>query len=170
MIEPQLGRAEIAAEHAHVECETLRVGALNGTRHSHRVKSTIGDSRLLPQLDQTLSALIQDLSDKSLLDRTIVYCAGEFGRTPKLNKNAGRDHWARSMAVVLAGGGFKCGYAHGMTDAQGMAPVLDPCTPDDVSATIFHRLGIDPHRELTTPTGRPVQLFREGKVVEKLLA
>ncbi len=105
-----------------------------------------------------------------MLDRTIVYCAGEFGRTPKINKNAGRDHWARSMAVVLAGGGFKRGYAHGTTDAQGMAPATEPCTPDDVSATIFHCLGIDPHQELTTSTGRPIQLFREGRVIDKLLA
>ena len=126
--------------------------------------------RLLPTLDQTLSALIEDLSDRGLLDTTIVYCAGEFGRTPKINKNAGRDHWARSMAVVLAGGGFKRGYAHGTTDVQGMAPATEPCTPDDVSSTIFHCLGIDPHMELTTPTGRPIQLFREGRVIEKLLA
>jgi hypothetical protein len=125
--------------------------------------------RLLPQLDQTLSALIKDLDDKGALDSTIVYCAGEFGRTPKINKNAGRDHWARSMAVVLAGGGFKRGLAFGTTDAQGMAPTTEPCTPDDVSATIFHRLGIDPHQELTTSTGRPIQLFREGKVIEKIL-
>jgi hypothetical protein len=126
--------------------------------------------KLLPQLDQTLSALVQDLSDQGMLERTVVYCAGEFGRTPKINKNAGRDHWARSMAVVLAGGGFKRGYTHGTTDAQGMAPATEPCTPDDISATIFQCLGIDPHQELTTPTGRPVQLFREGKTVEKLLA
>jgi uncharacterized protein (DUF1501 family) len=126
--------------------------------------------RLLPTLDQTLSALIEDLSDRGMLRDTIVYCGGEFGRTPKINKNAGRDHWARSMAVLLAGGGFKGGYAHGTTDVQGMAPASDPVTPDDVSATLFHCLGIDPHHELTTPTGRPVQLFREGRVVEKLLA
>ena len=126
--------------------------------------------RLLPTLDQALSALVEDLSSRGLLDSTIVYCAGEFGRTPKINKNAGRDHWARSMAVALAGGGFKRGYAHGSTDVQGMAPATEPCTPDDVSATIFHCLGIDPHTELTTSTGRPIQLFREGRVIEKLLA
>ena len=126
--------------------------------------------RLLPTLDQTLSALIDDLDQRGMLDSTILYCAGEFGRTPKINKNAGRDHWARSMDVVLAGGGFRRGYVHGSTDAQGMAPTTDPCTPDDVSATIFHCLGIDPHTELTTPTGRPVQLFREGRLIEKLLA
>jgi uncharacterized protein (DUF1501 family) len=130
--------------------------------------------RLLPPLDQTLSALIEDLDQRGLLDSTIVYCAGEFGRTPKLNSRGGRvgggrDHWARSMAVVLAGGGIKRGYAHGTTDAQGMAPATEPCSPDDVAATVFHCLGIDPHKELQTPTGRPVQLFREGKVIEKLL-
>jgi hypothetical protein len=126
--------------------------------------------RLLPQLDQTLSALVADLAERGELARTVVYCAGEFGRTPKVNKNSGRDHWARSMAAVLAGGGFKCGYAHGSTDPQGMAPVTEGCTPDDLSATLFHCLGLDPHQELTTASGRPVQLFREGKVVEKLLA
>jgi hypothetical protein len=126
-------------------------------------------TKLLPSLDQTLSALVEDLDRRGQLGSTIVYCAGEFGRTPKVNKNAGRDHWARSMAVVLAGGGFKRGYAHGSTDAEGMSPGTDACTPDDVSATIFHQLGIDPQTELRTPTGRPVQLFREGRVIEKLL-
>jgi hypothetical protein len=127
-------------------------------------------TRLLPQLDTTLSALIDDLGNRGTLDSTMVYCAGEFNRTPRINNNAGRDHWARSMAVVLAGGGFARGYAHGTTDAQGMAPSTEACTPDDIAATIFHNLGINPHTELTTPTGRPVQLFREGRVVQRLLA
>jgi len=126
-------------------------------------------TRLLPQLDQTLSALIEDLGDRGMLERTMVYCAGEFGRTPRINRNAGRDHWARSMAVVLAGGGFRRGYAHGTTDTSGMAPATDPCTPDDIAASIFQNLGLDPHQELMTPTGRPIQLFREGRVVTKLL-
>jgi len=126
-------------------------------------------TRLLPNLDTTLSALIKDLDDRGMLDSTIVMCAGEFGRTPKVNKNAGRDHWARSMACVLAGGGFKRGYVHGSTDASGMAPATEPCTPDDIAATIFTQLGLEPHQELQTPTGRPVQLFREGKVIEKLI-
>src|SRR5262249_52417988 len=125
---------------------------------------------LLPTLDRALSALIADLDDRGLLDRTIVYCAGEFGRTPRVNTNAGRDHWARAMTVLLAGGGFKRGYVHGSTDGQGVAPTKDPCSPDDVSATLFHCLGVDPHQELKTSTGRPVQLFREGTVVEQLLA
>ncbi len=127
-------------------------------------------TKLLPNLDGTLATLIKDLDDRGLLESTIVMCAGEFGRTPKINKNAGRDHWARSMACVIAGGGFKRGYAHGTTDASGMAPATDAVTPDDVSATIFQQLGIDPHKELQTPTGRPVQLFREGQVVSGIVA
>ncbi len=105
-----------------------------------------------------------------MLDNTIVYCAGEFGRTPKINQNAGRDHWARSMAVVLAGGGFKRGYVHGTTDAQGMAPPPTPARRTTCPPRSSSSLGIDPHTELQTATGRPIQLFREGKVVEKLLA
>jgi hypothetical protein len=151
---------------AGVRFVTLSLGGWD----THGQNFSALSKRLLPQLDQTLSALIDDLAARGMLDRTIVYCAGEFGRTPKVNRNAGRDHWARSMAVVLAGGGFKRDYMHGATDAQGMAPTVDACTPDDVSATIFHCLGIDPQRELRTPTGRPMPLFREGKVIEKLLS
>jgi hypothetical protein len=126
--------------------------------------------RLLPQVDRSLSALIEDLSARKLLDSTLVYCAGEFGRTPKINGGAGRDHWARSMAVLLAGGGIKAGCAHGTTDVNGMAPNREPCTPDDVAATIFHCLGIDSHHEVMSTSGRPMSLFREGKVIEKLVS
>jgi hypothetical protein len=126
-------------------------------------------SRLLPQVDQTLSALIEDLQDRGMLERTVVYCAGEFGRTPRINPGAGRDHWARSMAAVIAGGQFKRGYAHGATDSQGMAPATEPVSPDDVASTLFHQLGINPHSELQTPTGRPIQLFREGRIVNGLM-
>jgi Protein of unknown function (DUF1501) len=163
------GQAALAARRlveAGVRFVTISLGGWD--THQRNFESL--SKRLLPQVDQTLSALIEDLHDRGLLDRTIVYCAGEFGRTPKVNKNAGRDHWARSMSVVLAGGGFKRGYVHGSTDAQGMAPATEPCTPDDLSATIFHCLGLDPQQELQTPTGRPVQLFREGHVLLKLLA
>ena len=126
-------------------------------------------TKLMPGLDGGLAALIADLDANGLLDSTIVMCAGEFGRTPKVNKNAGRDHWARSMACVLAGGGFKKGFVYGATDKDGMAPDRDGCTPDDVSATIFGQLGIASTTEMQTPTGRPVHLFREGKVIEKLV-
>jgi hypothetical protein len=126
-------------------------------------------TRLLPQLDQVLSTLIADLDDRGMLENTIVYCAGEFNRTPRINQNAGRDHWGRSMAAVLAGGGIRRGYVHGTTDTNGMAPATEPCTPDDISSTIFQQLGIDPHSELQTPTGRPMQLFREGRPIARLV-
>jgi hypothetical protein len=145
----------------------VTIGTGGWDTHGNTFKSH--KDKLQPQLDKTLSALIEDLADKGLLDSTIVLCAGEFGRTPKINKNAGRDHWARSMAAVVAGGGFKKGYAHGTTDKDGTAPASEPVTPDDLAATIFHRLGLDPHQELQSGAGRPIQLFREGKVVEKLL-
>jgi hypothetical protein len=150
---------------AGVRYVTISIGGWD--THRNNFKSL---PKKLAQVDTVLDALVADLHERGLLDSTIVYCAGEFGRTPKVNKRAGRDHWARSMAVFLAGGGFKSGYAHGTTDDKGMAPSNDPCRPDDVSATIFHNLGIDPHTELMTPTNRPIQLFREGKVIHDLLA
>jgi len=150
---------------AGVRFATVSVGGWD----THGQTFNAHKTKLMPQLDGTLAALIADLDERGMLDSTIVMCAGEFGRTPKINKNAGRDHWARSMACVLAGGGLKRGYVHGSTDASGMAPAADGVTPDDVSATVFHQLGIDPYTELQSPTGRPIQLYREGKVVEKLI-
>ena len=163
-----IGPAALAARRlveAGVRFVTLGFGGWD--THSQNFNAL--KTRLLPTVDQTLSALIADLDDRGMLDSTIVMCAGEFGRTPKVNKNAGRDHWARSMACVVAGGGLKRGYVHGSTDASGMAPNLDPVTPDDLAATIFKQLGVNPDTEMQTPTGRPVQLFREGKVVEKMI-
>ncbi|MBM3993248.1 MAG: DUF1501 domain-containing protein [Planctomycetes bacterium] len=137
---------------------------------THGQNFTALRTRLLPQVDRTLGALVDDLAEKRLLQNTIVYCAGEFNRTPVINRNAGRDHWARSMAVFLAGGGIRAGYAHGTTDSRGMAPANEPCTPDDVAATIFHCLGIDGYHELMTASGRPMNLFREGRVISRLVA
>jgi hypothetical protein len=125
--------------------------------------------QLLPQLDRVLAALVSDLHERGLLETTVIYCAGEFGRTPRVNSNAGRDHWPRSMAVFLAGGGVKGGTAYGRTDANGMAPDVDPCSPADVAATVFSLLGIEPAREIRTATGRPLPVFREGKVLEPLV-
>lgn len=164
-----LGAAGLAARRlvqAGVRFVTIGMGGWDthkGTFDAHK-------NKLMPSLDQGLAALIEDLDAHGMLDETIVMCAGEFGRTPKINKNGGRDHWARSMACVLAGGGIKRGHVHGSTDASGMAPDQDPCTPDDVASTIFQQLGIDPKMELQTPTGRPIQLFREGKVIDKIIA
>ena len=123
------GQSALAARkliEAGVRFATVSIGGWDTHSQTFQAHKT----RLMPQLDQVLAALIADLDQRGLLDSTIVMCAGEFGRTPKVNKNAGRDHWARSMAAVVAGGGFKKGYAHGTTDASGMAPATDPVTPD----------------------------------------
>lgn len=125
--------------------------------------------RLLPPVDRSVSALITDLDEKGLLESTIVYVVGEFGRTPRINNNGGRDHWARSMAVLLAGGGFPRGTVYGSTDAEGMEPAESPCSPEDISATILANLGIDPRSELETKSGRPVQLFREGTFLSEFV-
>jgi len=164
-----LSSAALAARRlveAGVRFVTIGIGGWD----THQKTFDAHKTRLMPTLDESLAALIADLDSKGLLDSTIVMCAGEFGRTPRINKNAGRDHWARSMACVLAGGRFKRGYVHGSTDASGMAPNLDPCTPDDIGATIFSQLGFKPDLELQTPTGRPMQIFREGKIIEKVLS
>lgn len=124
--------------------------------------------RLLPLLDRALAALIRDLNARGLLEETIVMCAGEFGRTPRVNGTAGRDHWARSMAVLLAGGGIPGGTVVGATDQRGMAPVRDACSPDDLAATIFHRLGFGPRHEVKSASGRPIAIFREGRHLESL--
>jgi hypothetical protein len=126
-------------------------------------------NQLLPQLDRPLAALIADLDAKGLLDSTIVCCAGEFGRTPRVNGAAGRDHWARTMSVLLAGGGFPRGYVHGATDEDGLEPRTHACSPDDLAATLVHRLGLRPDQQVTTTSGRPVTLFREGNVIEELV-
>ncbi len=125
-------------------------------------------NRLLPPLDKALAALIRDLNSRGLLDETIVVCAGEFGRTPRVNGNAGRDHWSRSMAVLLAGGGIPGGSVFGATDERGMAPTKDACSPDDLAATIFRRLGFDPRHEVQSASGRPIPIFREGRCLEAL--
>ncbi len=151
---------------AGVRFVTVSTGAVWDT---HGQNFTNLRTTLLPSLDETLSSLIEDLDERGLLDGTVVMCAGEFGRTPRINASAGRDHWARSMAVLLAGGGFKRGYVHGSTDPEGMAPATDPCTPDDLASTICHQLGIDPHQELQTQSGRPVQIFREGHILTGLV-
>jgi len=125
--------------------------------------------RLLPPLDKALTALIRDLRCRGLLEETIVVCAGEFGRTPQVNGTAGRDHWARSMAVLLAGGGFPGGSVYGATDERGMAPSRDACSPDDLAATIFHRIGFGPRHEVQSASGRPIAIFREGRCLEPLV-
>jgi hypothetical protein len=114
--------------------------------------------QLIPPADEGFSALVEDLAARGLLDSTLVVAMGEFGRTPKINNNAGRDHWPDCYSVVLAGGGVRGGQVYGASDKIGAYPDRDPITPGDLAATILWRFGIDPAREIHDQTGRPIRL------------
>lgn len=119
-------------------------------------------NQLLPELDQALAAMIADLDQRGLLDSTLVYCTGEFGRTPSINGAAGRDHWARAMTSLLAGGPIRRGHVYGSTDKNGYEPLDNPCSPMDVSATVLKSMGIAHDTMLTTPSGRPMAAISNG--------
>ena len=124
----------------------------------------------LPSLDRALSALVQDLSDRGMLDETLVVVMGEFGRTPKINSVGGRDHWPNVFSVALAGGGVAGGQVIGSSDSLGELPDDNPITPSDLAATIYSLLGIDPAHELHTSDGRPVRVAPDGaKIISDLL-
>jgi Protein of unknown function (DUF1501) len=126
--------------------------------------------RLLPPLDEGLSALVNGLKSKGLLDSTVILMTGEFGRTPKITvQRNGRDHYPRAMTMVMAGGGIPGGQVFGATDDKGTEPTRDAHSPDDVAATFYTALGINPTKEYHTNTGRPVMIVREGTAIEKLV-
>jgi hypothetical protein len=124
-------------------------------------------THLLPLADQSLSALIEDLDQRGLLDSTLVVAMGEFGRTPKINADGGRDHWPDCYSVLLAGGGVRGGATYGASDRLGAFPALDPVTPADLAATIFWRFGIDPATEIHDRTGRPWRIC-DGQPIRAL--
>lgn len=124
---------------------------------------------LLPITNQTLSALLEDLDQRGLLDETLVVWMGEFGRTPRINKMAGRDHWPQCYTALLAGGGVKRGHVHGASDKIGAYPASDPVRPEDLAATMFHLLGIDPKTEIRDALNRPLPISA-GEVIHGVLA
>ncbi len=130
--------------------------------------STLKNS-LLPALDSALFVLFRDLAERGMLDTTLVVVTGEFGRTPRINKNAGRDHWGPAFTVALGGGGIQGGRVIGKSDARAERPATAPYGPEDLYATMFHLLGIDPKDEFHTPDGRPVAIVNNGKVIDELL-
>ena len=126
--------------------------------------------RNLPTLDAGLSGLYRALEEKGLLESTSVFVTGEFGRTPKINQRVGRDHYPRAMFCLMAGGGVQGGQVIGASDAKGEGPKDRAISPDDVAASFMHSLGIDPTKEYHTPTGRPVMIVRDGKVIPELFS
>jgi uncharacterized protein (DUF1501 family) len=127
------------------------------------------DKYHLPITEQTLPTLLTDLDERGLLNDTLVVWMGEFGRTPNINKNVSRDHWPQCYTTLLAGGGVKRGFVYGSSDKSGAYPASDPVRPDDLAATIYYALGIDPHSEIRTGGDRPV-LIADGKPITEVFA
>jgi hypothetical protein len=128
----------------------------------------IVDKYHFPITEQTLPTLLDDLEERGLLDETLVVWMGEFGRTPKINKNASRDHWPQCYTTLLAGGGSKRGYSYGSSDPQAMYPDEHPVRPEDLAATIYYMLGIDPQSEIYDRNDRPLVIG--GKPVKDIMA
>jgi hypothetical protein len=124
---------------------------------------------LIPTTDQTLPTLLDDLESRGLLDSTLVVWMGEFGRSPRINREAGRDHWPQCYTVLLAGGGVKRGFVYGASDKNGAYPASDPVRPDDLAATLFHLLGLDPRTEVADALNRPLPIA-QGEVLTGVLA
>ncbi len=123
----------------------------------------------MPAFDQAYAMLITDLAQRGLLDRTLVMVSSEFGRSPKINKDAGRDHWPKVFSVALAGGGVKKGYIHGASNSTASEPERDPIGPEDLATTVYHQLGIVADKELMAPGNRPIEIVDGGKVRNELL-
>lgn len=122
------------------------------------------------RMDLGVAALIQDLDTRGLLDNTLVVVLGEFGRTPKVNKDAGRDHWPHAMSVLMAGAGIPRGQVVGATDAKGYAASENVFRPEDFAASLYTKMGIDPTQVLHTNTGKPVTLVSNGRLIPELFS
>jgi uncharacterized protein (DUF1501 family) len=139
-----------------------------GWDHHQQVKN--GVTGQLPAFDQAYATLIRDLDRRGLLDSTLVMVSSEFGRTPKVNRDAGRDHWPKVFSIVLAGGGIKPGQVYGSSDPTAAEPHDDPLTLEDLAATLYRCLGIDGEKRLMAPGNRPVRIVDNGKARSGLLA
>jgi hypothetical protein len=123
----------------------------------------------VPPFESAIAALIEDLKQQGMLDRTMVIALGEFGRTPKINDRGGRDHWSNAMSVMFAGGGTRGGQVIGATDRQGYAAVERILSPENFVSTVYRKLGIDPGQMMYTPDGRPVHLVSDAEPISELM-
>jgi uncharacterized protein (DUF1501 family) len=161
------GRACLAARRlteVGVRCVEVTLGGWDSHVNNHEIHRTRAG-----ELDPALSALIGDLTERGTLDRTVVLCTGEFGRTPKVNVAGGRDHWPNGFSLAIAGGGVRGGRVIGETDPEGQKGPAEPSSIADVHATILTALGLDPRKENISPVGRPIALS-DGKPLRALLA
>jgi Protein of unknown function (DUF1501) len=142
----------------------------NGHWDTHANNFNMLKKLLLPFLDRAVSALIEDLDARGLLETTLVVVTGDMGRTPRVNKQAGRDHWPQCGFCILAGGGTKAGEVIGKSDRQAAYPVEHPVSSGDLAATMYHLMGVDPEATVPDQAGRPTHISHGGKVVRKALA
>ena len=160
----QIGQGMLMARRL-VESGVKAVSVWMGGWDTHSKNFESLKNKLLPPLDQGFGMLIEDLAQRGLLENTLVVQIGEFGRTPHVNKDAGRDHWPKAFSVALAGGGIKGGQLIGATDKHAAEVTERPITVEDLSATVFTSLGVDLHRVNHTPEGRPIAIVNGGKPV-----
>jgi hypothetical protein len=152
-----------------IEAGTRFVTVSQGGWDTHGQNFKLLRERQLPPLDAAFSSLLADLDDRGLLRETLVVWMGEFGRTPKVNRNAGRDHWPRCQSVVFAGGGVPGGQVVGESDATASQPADRPVKPEDLAATIYRLLGVDTHKSYMTATARPIRIAEGGQAVRELV-
>jgi len=150
---------------AGVRCVT--VDHANWDTHFHNFRVLKED--LLPKFDMAIPTFFRDMEDRGLLEKTVVVITGEFGRTPKINAQAGRDHWSRGFTVAIGGGGVQGGRVIGKSNKWAEEPADTPYGPEDLCATVYHLLGINPRSEMHTPDGRPIMLTNNGKIIKELL-
>ena len=139
-----------------------------GWDHHTKIKDAMNGQ--MPQFDKAFAALIRDLDKRNLLSSTLVMVSSEFGRSPKINKDEGRDHYPKVFSICLAGGGIKQGIIHGSSDAICSEPADSPLTVEDLAMTVYNQLGIKGEKRLMSPGNRPIDIVRNGKVVEALIA
>lgn len=140
---------------------------LGGWDNHSNIFTTLQNQKL-PELDKAMSALVSELSDRGLLETTAIIWMGEFGRTPNINGNAGRDHWARSWSVVVGGAGFKKGLVVGETNSDGKEVITDPYSSQDLMASVLKSVGISLETTFTSKNGRPMKIANSGKVIKEL--
>jgi uncharacterized protein (DUF1501 family) len=141
----------------------------NATWDTHGDNFNKLKNTLLPQFDAACASLLQDLQERGLLQRTLVCVLGDFGRTPRINANAGRDHWNSCYTVLLAGAGIRAGTVFGASDRTGAVPVESPVSPGDVIATIYRLLGIRSTTQIYDSLGRPHEVVPQGRVLSEIL-
>lgn len=153
-----------------VEAGCRFIGIDHGSWDTHTDNFTSHEKALVPPTDRALKALLVDLDERGLLDETLVVMMGEMGRTPRINNDAGRDHWSQCQTVILAGGGIRRGAVVGESDATASFPITQPYGIQDLLRTIFNLMGIDVNKVYHTPLGRPVPIVNGGAVIHELLA